>query len=280
MLRKIRNEDIDDVMFLWRNGVYKSNFFINSNYWSNNYDKMQDSILCNANTNVYLENDTIKAFTSIKEDGEIKAFFVDEKYKRQGIGTMLMNNIKKEYKYLLVRVYEKNISSVLFFKAMGFKKISSEINKDNNEIEYIMAWDDNEVQKTNILYINDTISDKSLNDNKQNTKFNFCNINDKRAFDCKKAILYIDYNNYEGLSKSMIDYKVRYNDIDFKIFMFKPLIIETRKNKEAFEKIIKTYKDYEIKLFDCSTLKDNTIYDIIKNKEKILIEEIEKISIV
>ncbi|MDO5557795.1 MAG: GNAT family N-acetyltransferase [Clostridia bacterium] len=277
MLRKIRNEDIDEIMFLWRNGVYKSNFFINSNYWNNNYDKMQNSILYNANTKVYLENDTIKAFISIKEDGEIQAFFVDENYKRQGIGTMLMNIIKKEYKYLLVRVYEKNISSVLFFKVMGFKKINSETNKDNNEIEYIMVWDSKESQKTNLLYIKDTISDKILNDNKQNAKFNFCNINDKKAFDCKKAILYIDYNNYEGLSKSIIDYKVRYNHIDFKIFMFTPLVIDSRKNKESFEKIIKTYKDYEIIAFDCSNLKDNTIYDIIKNKEKILIEEIERI---
>ena len=45
MLRELREKDIDDVMKLWRDGNYKAHNFIPNEYWSNNYNKVQNEYL-------------------------------------------------------------------------------------------------------------------------------------------------------------------------------------------------------------------------------------------
>lgn len=140
MIRKIQTEDIDDIMQIWRNGNLIAHNFINSKYWFDNYEKVKNEYLPKADTWIYIENNDIKGFISILYDQYIGALFVEKEFQRDGIGTILIKHCKNLYNNLSLKVYKKNAGAIAFYKEMGFKNISSQIDKDTNELEYIMKW--------------------------------------------------------------------------------------------------------------------------------------------
>ena len=45
----------------------------------------------------------------------------------------------------------------MFFKAMGFKKIKSQINESTSEKEYVMEWNKSDTKKVSVIYFYNTI---------------------------------------------------------------------------------------------------------------------------
>ncbi len=142
MIRKMFNKEkeIDEIMAIWARGNIKNHGFIDKDYWLENYNIVKNEYLPNSVTYVYEKNNEIQGFISIMSDGYIGALFVDEKYKRNGIGRKLINYSKNLYDNLTLKVYEKNINAILFYVAMGFKNINISIDESTNEIEYTMQW--------------------------------------------------------------------------------------------------------------------------------------------
>ena len=56
----------------------------------------------------------------------------------QGIGKNLIDYAKNLYDNLSLAVYKENEKALEFYKKMGFKIISENINEDTNCVEYIM----------------------------------------------------------------------------------------------------------------------------------------------
>ncbi len=89
-------------------------------------------------TFIYEDNDDIRGFISIINNDFIGALFVEKNYQSQGIGKSLIDYAKNLYDNLSLAVYKENEKALEFYKKMGFKIISENINEDTNCVEYIM----------------------------------------------------------------------------------------------------------------------------------------------
>ncbi len=142
MIRKIKEEDLTNVMTIWVKGNFKTNSFIEKDYWLEIYNQTKVDFLENFKTYVYAENDEILGFISIY-DNEIKAIYVKEEYRGKGIGSKLINycrdNLEKDVE-IFVKVFEKNMNSIIFFSKRQFKNSKIQLNEQFNETEYKMTW--------------------------------------------------------------------------------------------------------------------------------------------
>ena len=283
MLRELKEKDNDDVMKIWRDGNFKAHNFISNAYWSNKYSDVQNNLLKSSYTVIYEEDGKIKAFLSIKDDGEIWALFVIEEIQREGIGRILINYAKEKYEKLSLKVYEKNINATMFFKAMGFKKIKTQINESTFENEYIMEWNKSNSEKVSFVYFDNSISDEIIEKYINDDILELSHINlysekesnivkniDLRkniaigqeknkiidhisliasinsALLNKNCIIYINYHNdYEILTNIINDY-VNVKKTNLIIAIQKPFLIEGNKKAKMLENIENQYNTYPI----------------------------------
>ena len=142
MIRKIREDDLTNVMTLWVKANFKANSFIEKDYWLEIYNQVKADFLENFKTYIYVENEEILGFISIHDD-EIKAICVKEENRRNGIGTKLVNYCRdnlEENEELYIKKIKKNMNGILFFSKLQFKNSKVQLNEQFNETEYVMTW--------------------------------------------------------------------------------------------------------------------------------------------
>ena len=138
MIRKFEKKDINDVMRIWKNENIKAHQFIEREYWENNYNYVKE-ILPNAEIYVYVIEENIVGFIGLDQN-YIEGIFIDTNNQCNGIGTSLLNKVKEDRNTLTLSVYKKNVNAIKFYKNNNFIITSESIDKDTNEIEYIMTW--------------------------------------------------------------------------------------------------------------------------------------------
>ena len=138
MIRQLQNKDIDKIMGIWLESTIDAHKFISKEYWNENYNIVKDMYIPMSKTFVYEDNDDIRGFISIINNDFIGALFVEKNYQGQGIGKSLIDYAKNLYDNLSLAVYKENEKALEFYKNMGFKIISENINEDTNCVEYIM----------------------------------------------------------------------------------------------------------------------------------------------
>lgn len=144
MIKKIKEEDLTNVMTLWVTGNFKANNFIDKDYWLEIYNNTKENFLKDYKTFVYKENDEILGFISIN-DSEIKAINVKDDQQRRGIGTKLVNYCKENISEseIVIKIFEKNMNAIIFFSNLEFKNIKIQLNEKFNEKEYVMQFKNN-----------------------------------------------------------------------------------------------------------------------------------------
>ena len=144
MIKKIKEEDLTNVMTLWVKGNFKANNFIDKDYWLEIYNNTKENFLKDYKTFVYKENDEILGFISI-DDSEIKAINVRDDQQRRGIGTKLVNYCKENIyeSEIIIKIFEKNMNAIIFFSNLEFKNIKIQLNEKFNEKEYVMQFKNN-----------------------------------------------------------------------------------------------------------------------------------------
>ena len=138
MIRQLQNKDIDKIMGIWLESTIDAHKFISKEYWNENYNIVKDVYIPMSKTFIYEDNDDIRGFISIINNDFIGALFVEKNYQSQGIGKSLIDYAKNLYDNLSLAVYKENEKALEFYKKMGFKIISENINEDTNCVEYIM----------------------------------------------------------------------------------------------------------------------------------------------
>ena len=138
MIRQLQNKDIDKIMEIWLESTIDAHKFISKEYWNENYNIVKDMYIPMSKTFVYEDNDDIRGFISVINNNFIGALFVEKNYQGQGIGKSLIDYAKNLYDNLSLAVYKENEKALEFYKKMGFKIISENINEDTNCVEYIM----------------------------------------------------------------------------------------------------------------------------------------------
>lgn len=138
MIRKFKEDDLDQVMEIWLNTNVQAHEFIPQEYWTSNFD-MVKSVLPEAEIYVYEVNDKIQAFVGI-DKGYIAGIFVSSEVQSKGVGKLLLEKCKDHYQTLSLSVYEKNSRAYGFYLREGFKVIKKQLDSNTNEAEYYMIW--------------------------------------------------------------------------------------------------------------------------------------------
>ncbi len=112
MIRKFEDNDIDDIMQIWKSANIKAHNFISNEYWENNYEYVK-SVLPNAELYVYLVNNKIIGFIGMNTN-YIEGIFVETNSQYNRIGTLLLNKVKENRNNLILRVYKKKYKCYQF----------------------------------------------------------------------------------------------------------------------------------------------------------------------
>ncbi|WP_195972728.1 N-acetyltransferase [Clostridium thermobutyricum] len=139
MIRKLRNEDIEKVMKIWKDSTIKAHDFISKEYWENNYDVVKNTYIPMSETFIYEIENKIEGFISVINNEFIGALFVDINCQGLGVGSELINYVVKEYNKLSLAVYKENKNAVEFYISKGFKIIKEQIDEETGAVEYIMS---------------------------------------------------------------------------------------------------------------------------------------------
>lgn len=137
-VRKLEINDIESVMKIWLETNIQAHWFVAENYWRENFDMVQQA-LPQADVWVYDENG-VKGFVGVADDGYIAGFFVERDRQGQGIGSALLNHLKNQYRKLSLCVYVKNNPAVQFYLKQGFQICRQQVEMATNEAEYVMSW--------------------------------------------------------------------------------------------------------------------------------------------
>lgn len=143
MIKEFKIDNLDEVMKIWVETNISAHNFIPKEYWINNFELVKQ-MLPNSNIYMFQENDVIKGFVGIIEEGYIAGLFVKKEYQREGIGKKLIEYSKEKYNQLTLDVFVKNENAINFYYKNNFKVISKKINEETNECEYTMSFKKNE----------------------------------------------------------------------------------------------------------------------------------------
>lgn len=139
MIEKFNKKDIDAVMQIWKKENIKAHYFISKEYWENNYEYVK-KVLPDSEIYVYTNKNKIEGFIGINNN-YIEGIFIDTTSQNKGIGTALLNKVKRNKKRLTLNVYKKNKKAISFYKKNGFIIIEEKFDENTNEKEYTMLWE-------------------------------------------------------------------------------------------------------------------------------------------
>ena len=139
MIRKFESRDLDKVMEIWLTTNIQAHNFISEEYWKNNFD-MVKSMLPDADLLISESEGKVNGFVGVNE-GYIAGIFVSDEAQSKGIGKQLLDTIKERYLKLHLTVYKKNRKAVNFYQRELFVMKQEQMDKNTNEIEYLMEWE-------------------------------------------------------------------------------------------------------------------------------------------
>ncbi|MBR2704608.1 MAG: GNAT family N-acetyltransferase [Clostridia bacterium] len=293
MLKKLKSTDIDILMGIWKRAYLNLNKKVNNEDLTRTYTEVRDILMdSSSNTTLYTEDDVIEGFVTVDKNNKIVIIYVDEKIRREGIGSMLVDSCKRSTAKLSVAFKDDGIYKP-FFEKNGF------IEKEQSESEELVyEWNDSKVERVNLVYFDEDLTEKLID----KTKINVKNIKVKEILDedkdlkavknymkirksiedsfSKKTLMYLNYGNYNEVLDDIIKEIIKIEKSEFAIVVSEPLIIENPKMEGYLEKIEENFKDYKIHKID--TMKDLpedvSVNGILEEKMKVIIKQIEKIA--
>ena len=127
MIRKHTEKDLDEIINIWYRASTLAHPFLETTFVEKVKKEMRDIYIPNSETWVFEENNTTIGFISML-DNEIGGLFVLPDHHSKGIGSQLVNFVRKLHKELEVEVFEKNLIGRSFYDKYGFTQ--AEIKKD------------------------------------------------------------------------------------------------------------------------------------------------------
>ncbi len=138
MIRGFRPEDIDNVMCLWLDTNTLAHDFIDSGYWSANFEAVK-KMLPKATVFVYEQDGDIRAFIGLMESF-IAGVFVSNDFQPKGNGKLLLDHAKDKHGELYLNVYKRNSRAIRFYLREGFIISTEQTDENTGETELIMKW--------------------------------------------------------------------------------------------------------------------------------------------
>jgi putative acetyltransferase len=134
MIRKHTAKDLEQIINVWYTSSTLAHPFLSAAFVEKVKSDMTNIYIPNSETWVYEIDNSIVGFISML-DNEIGGLFVLPNNHSKGIGTELVDFIKKEYSELEVEVFEKNSIGRAFYDSYGFERIKKYTHEESgNEV--------------------------------------------------------------------------------------------------------------------------------------------------
>lgn len=94
-------------------------------------------------SNIYVVKDSannIVGYASIVEGAYLENIYIDKDFRRQSLGTQLINLIKSKYDEIVTDVFEDNSEAIQFFNKMNFENEGTSLNETLNKNEMAFYW--------------------------------------------------------------------------------------------------------------------------------------------
>ena len=293
MLKQFDKKDIDVIMKIWKDNNQKFQTFVTNDYWSKKYISTRNQFL-EDNLYVYTEAANILAFVAINNNNEITNIQVVPRIQREGIGRLLVENLKKNRSCITAKIYEKNTDAILFFKAIGFKKYAEETDEEINENCYLMKWGEGETIDKSFIFFNNSIKQDLINKFEKMDKAYFFNINTNaetndnhlninitsllnknnvqtvikdyigvrnklsNTMKTDNVVIYFDCNETYDYLYDVIKDIAKTRNVNLSIVMHKPFSVEGTKKQKIYEYIRKSFIDYNFIDIDYEKIGNDT----------------------
>ena len=133
MIRKHKPQDLEQIMDIWHRSSTLAHPFLNSKFVEKVEKDMRHLYIPDSETWVFEKDTAIIGFISMIEN-EIGGLFVLPENHTKGIGTQLVDFVKKEHKDLEVEVFEKNAIGRAFYDKYGFEIIKKYTHEESGNI--------------------------------------------------------------------------------------------------------------------------------------------------
>ena len=309
MLKKIKIEDIDNVMELWKEEINKSGMPSKNKIILNDYTSVRKKLVENINSTIlYTEDGIIEGIISVDNlKNEVWLIIVKSSIQREGIGTILLNNIKRKKTQITTTINSSNEKALLFFYKNGFKKVEEKENEKTKQKDYILDWSKQKNKQITVAYFDEDISSELIEKQDKKDNINYKSINVKQFFKDEnnkkieinniktyiqlrkkieealkgeEILLYIDYNNHYSFLDEQIKEIAKIQKVRLSIILCEPFSIENAKKINYIKEIEKVYEDYNIYKVDCSLSEQKNIAlnQIFEKRQEMLISKIDEIA--
>lgn len=143
MIRKFKEDDLENVMEIWLSSNIEVHDFIKPEYWKKRFEYAAEAI---PKAEVYIfehEGKTV-GFMGIKNK-HIEGLFVDSAHRSEGIGKALLDYAKSEYQKLTLCVYKRNMRAAEFYRREDFAEVREQLDFDTCETEIFMKWENGDI---------------------------------------------------------------------------------------------------------------------------------------
>ena len=132
MIRKYKESEIPLLIDIWEKSAKVAHPFLSEDFNKMVKKAMTEMYLPNSDTWVYEESNEVVGFISMNKN-EIGGLFVTPKRHSNGIGTQLINHMKKYHTELEVEVFEQNKIGKPFYEKNGFNIIKEYLHEQTNQ---------------------------------------------------------------------------------------------------------------------------------------------------
>lgn len=309
MLKKIKIEDIDNVMELWKEELNKSGMPSKNKIILNDYTSVRKKLVENINSTIlYTEDGVIEGIISVDNlKNEVWLIIVKSSIQREGIGTILLNSIKRKKTQITTTINSNNEKALLFFYKNGFKKVEEKENEKTKQKDYILDWSKQKNKQITVAYFDEDISSELIEKQDKKDNINYKSINVKQFFKDEnnkkielnniktyiqlrkkieealkgeEVLLYIDYNNHYSFLDEQIKEIAKIQKVRLSIILCEPFSIENAKKINYIKEIEKVYENYSIYKVDCSLSEQKNIAlnQIFEKRQEMLISKIDEIA--
>lgn len=143
MIRAFEEKDLSAVMQIWLDTNMKAHHFIPKEYWTDNYSMVEEQL---PRAEIYVfengENREIQGFIGLTDD-YIAGIFVRESEQSKGIGKQLLDYVKAVKPAMSLRVYQRNLRAIAFYKREQFVIRTEGMDETTMEKEFLMTWNKN-----------------------------------------------------------------------------------------------------------------------------------------
>ena len=141
-------------MELWKEEINKSGMPSKNKIILNDYTSVRKKLVENINSTIlYTEDGIIEGIISVDNPkNEVWLIIVKSSIQREGIGTILLNNIKRKKTQITTTINSSNEKALLFFYKNGFKKVEEKENEKTKQKDYILDWSKQKNKQITVAY--------------------------------------------------------------------------------------------------------------------------------